>query len=91
MSMKCPVFLQTKEGVETWKAISTQYSHSKQNDLLTWFNQYCMIESAKRESALIEFLKDHEMDFEDDATVQSQYKVLADQQALYSYFAKVKK
>ena len=87
--MKCPVHLQSPEGVQEWQSIYSKYIFSKANNLFTWFKNYCIIESVVVEKTLLDHIRKYEYDFEDSEATLVAYKKLADKQALYSYFSKI--
>lgn len=87
--MKCPVHLQSPEGVLEWQSVYSKYLFSKANNLFTWFKNYCIIESVVVEKKLLDHVRTHEYDFEEDSSTITTYKQLADKQALYSYFSKI--
>lgn len=89
--MKCPVHIQTKQGLLEWDSIYDKYQFAKTQNLIEWFRQYCQAEAMKQEVSIIKFLEktEYEIDKNDDLMVQ--WKQMADRQSLYQYFARIAK
>ena len=86
--MKCPVHLQTKQGLEQWEALLSQQEMAKQNDLLQWFKSYAQSQAMKMEIEIIHFLEKTENEIDDSPELMVQWKQMADRQSLFAYFAR---
>jgi hypothetical protein len=85
--MLLPINLQTKMGLDFYKAIHSQFEYTKEQELLGSFRQYLTIECSRREKQLIDWLEDANFD---NAEVAKYWKEEADCCAVMSYFSKRK-
>ena len=85
--MQLPINLQTKLGLDFYKAIHSQFEYTKEWSVLEAFKQYLVVENARREKQLIDWLETADFDNKESATY---WKEEADCCAVMSYFSKRK-
>jgi hypothetical protein len=89
--MKPAIYLQTKYGLDLYKAVKFQFDTAKSNDQLSPLKQVLFRERSSTEKSLIEFLNDdimarqYKMD-EEDADGWMFYKQTADRFSVLNYF-----
>lgn len=86
--MKCPVHIQTSEGINAWQAIYSQYLFSKHHNLIDWFQSHCRAEARTLERDIIEFVESNNIDKRPECMLQ--FKQMSDKFSLINYFGKAK-
>ena len=89
--MKLPINIQTKEGIESYHAVKTQYEWSKKYGLDGWFSTYLAISAVKKEKSLIDWSDNYDLgSIEFSSPVWKEWKVRADEVACMNYFIRRK-